>query len=862
VIPQRPHLAAVALVGASGVRGFKGRNILIGLTVVVALCWSGTGVAIAGEAHRTGLDHWAFKPVAHPDVPRPSDSSHVRNPIDAFILARLAKDNLQPSPESDRRTLIRRVSFDLTGLPPTPDEVDAFVADPDPAAYEKLVDRLLASPRYGERWGRHWLDVVRFAESDGFEMNWARPGAYHYRDWVIRAFNDDEPYDRFVREQIAGDALGADAATGFLVGGAWDRVKSPDPVLTAQQRADELHAIVSTAGSAFLGLTVGCARCHDHKFDPISQLDYYRMTAVFAGVQHGERPLTTPETRKYAAELAELKARLSDVESRLAAYEPMADVTSKSVAADKRRPGARIARNVDRFAPVRAKFVRFTILETSDAQPCIDELEIYSTGHAQRSSNVALASAGAKATASGTLSGFDIHKLEHLNDGRYGNERSWISNEIGKGWVQIELPQATEIDRVVWGRDRNLKYKDRLATKYTIEVAETPEKWKLVARSDDRLPAELDGEPEAIYRVPDGSASQSPGELAALLAERKSIKSELQKPGAQAAMAYCGTFQQPGATHRLARGDPTQPKEPVTPGAIELIGAPLDLPAEAPEQQRRLKLAEWITDAKNPLTARVMVNRVWHYHFGHGLVATPSDFGNMGSTPTHPELLDWLAGEFVANGWKLKPLHRLICLSATYRQSSDARPDAMQRDASGALLWRFPPKRLEAEAIRDSVLAISGKLDLTMGGPGFSVFKPNDNYVRVYEPKEQWTPAEFRRMVYATKIRSQQDPTFGAFDCPDGAQITPKRPTSTTPLQALNLLNGSFMLQQAEFFAGRLKSDAGPDAAREVERAFKLAFARAPTTDEREAAVKLVGEYGLPAFCRAMLNANEFVYVR
>jgi hypothetical protein len=844
----------------SDVRDLERGNILSRLLLIVALGAAFTSAADAADEHRTGIDHWAFRPVSHPAVPTVGDPSHARNPIDAFIVARLEAEKLKPAPETDRRTLIRRVYFDLTGLPPTPDEVDAFVGDPDPAAYEKLVDRLLASPRYGERWGRHWLDVVRFAESDGFEMNWSRGGAYHYRDWVIRAFNDDLPYDQFVREQLAGDALGADAATGFLVGGAWDRVKSPDPVLTAQQRADELHDIVSTAGSAFLGLTVGCARCHDHKFDPISQLDYYRMTAVFAGVQHGERALTTPQTRKYAAELAALTKRLGEVQARLAAYEPVADVGSKPVAREKCRPGLRITRNVDRFAPVRARFVRFTIFETSDVEPCIDELEIFTTGDAPR--NVALASTGAKATASGTYPNADIHKLEHLNDGRYGNERSWISNQIGKGWVQIQLPETTEIDRVVWGRDRNLKYKDRLATKYAVEVAETPGDWKLVARSDDRLPAQLDGEPEPIFRVPDGSSAQSPGELAALLAEQNSLKAELRKPGAQAAMGYCGTFQQPGVTHRLARGDPTQPKEPVKPGAIQLIGAPLDLPADTPEQQRRVKLAEWITDPGNPLTARVMVNRVWHYHFGHGLVTTPSDFGNMGAKPTHPELLDWLASEFVAGGWRLKPLHRLICLSATYRQSSEARPDAMQRDANDALLWRFPPKRLEAEAIRDAVLAVSGKLDLTMGGPGFSAFKPNDNYVRVYEPREQWTTAEFRRMVYATKIRSQQDPTFGAFDCPDGAQITPKRPTSTTPLQALNLLNGSFMLQQAEFFAERLKSDAGLDPGNDVDRAFKRAFGRPPSSVERAAAVKLIGEHGLPAFCRAMLNANEFVYVR
>jgi hypothetical protein len=275
-----------------------------------------------------------------------------------------------------------------------------------------------------------------------------------------------------------------------------------------------------------------------------------------------------------------------------------------------------------------------------------------------------------------------------------------------------------------------------------------------------------------------------------------------------------------------------------------------------------VKVAAWITDPANPLTARVIVNRLWHYHFGTGIVATPSDFGNMGAKPTHPELLDWLASELVARGWRLKPIHRLICLSTTYRQASDARADGLSRDASDSLLWRFPPRRLEAEAIRDGVLAVSGKLDLKMGGPSFDVFKPNDNYVRVYEPKDKWDKAEWRRMVYALRVRSQQDATFGAFDCPDGAQITPKRPSSTTPLQALNLLNSSFMLQQSEFFAERVKTEAGPEAARQVDRAFDLAFGRQPSQEERDTGAKLIGEHGLPAFCRAMLNANEFVYVR
>jgi hypothetical protein len=395
-----------------------------------------------------------------------------------------------------------------------------------------------------------------------------------------------------------------------------------------------------------------------------------------------------------------------------------------------------------------------------------------------------------------------------------------------------------------------------------VEVVDASGAGKVVAQGFDRLPYALDGRTDEIYTLGQSAKPQAAVELASLIGERRAIRRELAKPGAGEGVAYLGTFVQPGKTYRLSRGDPTQPKEEVAPGGIALVGNRLDLPTDTPEQQRRVKLAEWITDPANPLTARVMVNRMWHYHFGQGLVTTPSDFGNMGAKPTHPELLDWLATELVAQGWKLKPIHRLIVTSATYRQSSEARSDAMERDAGTTLLWRYPPRRLEAEAIRDSVLFATGKLDLTLGGPGFEVFKPNDNYVRVYEPKETWGTPEWRRMVYALKVRSQQDATFGAFDCPDGAQITPKRPSSTTPLQALNLLNGSFMLQQAELLAERLKSEVGLDPGAEAERGFELALGRDPSNAERDAAAKLIAQHGLPAFCRALFNANEFVYMR
>jgi hypothetical protein len=795
----------------------------------------------AQDAKPQAAQHWALRAPTRAQVPTPRDPSRVHNPIDAFILHRLDQENLTPSPESDRRTLIRRVSFDLTGLPPTPDEADSFVSDPSPDAYEKLVDRLLASPRYGERWARHWLDVVRFADTHGFEMNQPRPNAWRYRDWVIRSLNDDMPYDRFVLEQLAGDAVGADEATGFLVAGPWDQVKSPDPVLTAQQRADELHDLVSVTGATFLGLTVGCARCHDHKFDPIPQTDYFRFVAVFAGVQHGERPLRAADDEARAQDAARVAQSLAEVDARIDATQPLARPGARNA-----RPSVSPLRNVERFEPVEAKYVRFTVAGTNQFEPCIDELEVYAAGEAAPR-NVALASAGATATSSGDYPGNPIHKLEHVNDGRYGNGRSWISSEQGRGWMQVELPEKTRIDRVVWGRDREGKYKDRLAIDYQLAVSDDGAKWRVVASSGDRLPR-------------DSITPPPPPEAQTLLAQRDSLQKKLTELTSQP-LAYAGTLAQPPPTHRHNRGDPMQPLEAVAPGALSFVGRSLDLAPDLPEQQRRLALARWVVDPTNPLTARVIVNRLWQHHFGRGLVDTPSDLGRMGTKPSHPELLDWLATELVSNGWRLKPVHRLIVLSATYRQSSATRSDASALDADAVLLWRYPPRRLDAEALRDSILFASGKLDLTPGGPGFDTFKPNDNYVRVYDPKDQFGPPEWRRMVYQFKPRSQHDGTFGAFDCPDAGQSAAKRTTSTTPLQALNLMNSPFVLQQAAFFAERVAREAGDDPAAQVDRAFALALGRTATADERTAAEELIRQHGLPALCRALFNANEFVYL-
>lgn len=797
--------------------------------------------------------HWSFQPLARPAVPQVTAKQWARNAIDNFVLTKLEENKLQPSREAGRVTLIRRLSFDVIGLPPTPEEIDQFVTDKSPNAYEKLVDRLLASPRYGERWARHWLDVVRFAESNGYETNLPRTNAWPYRDYVIRSFNEDKPYDKFVTDQLAGDQMGEDAATGFIVGGAWDAVKSPDVNLTMQQRMDELHDMVATTSSTFLGLTVGCARCHNHKFDPVSQVDYYAMQAMFAGVQHGERPLRLPDYAAHQEEAETLRRSLAALSRKLERFEPLAQVGETK----QRRAPVHPLHNTERFAATEAKYVRFTVLKTSNIEPCIDELEIFTAEAKLR--NVALAKSGAKASASGTFVGSARHKLEHINDGKYGNERSWISNEQGKGWVEIELPEKAIINRIIWARDREGKYSDRLPTEYRIEIATEADHWKLVASSEDRAPYKGGAALVRDYSA-EGMDDGAAKDLAESLSQRKDLESRL-KALTEVPQIYAGTFAQPGPTHKLFRGDPTQKREEVAPATLSEFGNKIELPANAPEAVRRVALAKWIVDPKNPLTARVMVNRIWQHHFGDGIVGTPSDFGHNGFKPTHPELLDWLASQFIERGWSIKAMHRLILTSSTYRQSSKANAQGMALDTSDRWLWRFPPMRLEAEPIRDAILAISGKLNLQMGGPGFDLFEPNDNYVKVYNSRNDFGPNEWRRMVYQAKPRMQLDDTFGAFDCPDAGQISPRRNSSTTPLQALNLLHGSFIIQQAGFFAERLKVDCGEDSKAQVRRAFRLTFGRDATKSEIASSAKFIKDTDLQNFCRALFNANEFLYV-
>ncbi|MBN8624431.1 MAG: DUF1553 domain-containing protein [Planctomycetes bacterium] len=806
----------------------------------------GVDVPMDGVAEAEQKSHWAFQPLVRPALPPATSArSAGQNPIDRFIAAKLLEKGLQPSPPADPATLLRRLKFDLLGLPPTWEETQAAAS----TKYEQLVDQYLASPHFGERWARHWLDVVRFAESNGFETNLVRPSAWPYRDYVIDAFNTDKPYDRFVLEQLAGDQLAADPATGFLVAGPWDKVKSPDPVLTANQRADELHDMVGTTGSVFLGLTVGCARCHNHKFDPISQVDYYALKAVFAGVQHGERPWRVETDPAEVAKLAELQGRQAEVEKKLLTYR------------DLLRPAVTRFANEERFEPIETELLRFTITATNNgSEPCIDELEVFTAEPQPR--NIALATHKTSAKGETNFPRSDRHKLEHINDGQYGNGRSWISGTKGTGMMQLRFEKPVRIDRVVWSRDRAAdgRYTDRLPVGYYIEVATSPGKWKVVASSDDRLPYGTEPDASRIREKSTLSAAERE-RIAALAKESRELSLAITALD-KAPMIYAGKFQQPEAVYRFHRGDPMQQREAIAPGALAKFGAPIMLSPESPEHERRLALARWIVDPKNPLTARVIVNRLWQGHFGRGLVDTPSDFGLNGARPTHPELLDWLAAELIDHGWSLKHIHRLIVTSATFQQSSQAaigdRRTAI--DADNVWLWRSSPRRLEAEPLRDAILAVAGNLNPKRGGPGFDLFEQNDNYVKVYDSKHEFSDNERRRMIYQAKPRMQLDDVFGAFDCPDAGQTAPKRTRSTTPLQALNLLNSPFLLEQSKVFAARIEREAGAKRDDQVRQAFRLALAREADNAELAEAVQLVERHGLSALCRALFNANEFLY--
>lgn len=794
------------------------------------------GVDLAELEDRT--DHWSFKPLSI--LPPPVDRSERSNDVDSipdgslqidrFIWAALQQHGLQPAAAASRRDWLRRVYFDLIGLPPTPADVAAFERDRTPDAHRRVVDQLLGSPRYGERWGQHWLDVVRYADTHGFEVNTPRPNAWPYRDYVIDAFNNDTPYDRFIHEQLHGDTLQQDAATGFLVTAAalLPGQIGKDDASKRLARQDELAEIVINTGEAFLGLSIGCARCHDHKFDAISHRDYFSMQAFFSGVKYGDRPIATADDAERQQEIDRLSEHLAAIESDLKqnASPPGDALTTPEL-------------NELTFDPIEAKYVRFTIHDCNLhpslglIEPCIDEFEIFPAQG--EPTNLALAGNGAIVTASGSRSSAK-HRLEHINDGQYGNSRSWMSDTAGRGWVMFELPASTSIQRVVWSRDRLKKFSDRLPTAFTLEAGTSLAQMQHLA----------------------GLTAEQAVRSQRLRDEKQALEKQLttlqKRP-----QVFAGRFTDPAPTHLLLRGDPEQPSEEVPPAVVAALGS-VELPTDAADSKRRSALADWIASPNNPLTARVMANRIWQWHFGVGLVATPSDFGRSGQRPSHPELLDWLAAEFIRSGWSVKHLHRQILLSATYGQANSIDPKAQAIDADVRLLWRFPSRRLEAEAIRDSMLAVNGRLDFKTGGPGFDLFKARGG-LSGFPPIQSFSGDGLRRMVYAHKIRMEPESVFGAFDCPDAGQSTARRRQSTTPIQALNLFNSRFTLEQSAALAARAEGESPSDIGQQIRLLYQWTLARVPRDEELVSAESLVRDHGLSTLCRVIYNSNEFLFI-
>jgi hypothetical protein len=722
-----------------------------------------------------GGTFWAFRPLNR--VEPPALKTWARNPIDGFIAAGLDLKGLAPASPAPPAKLIRRLYYDLIGLPPTPEEVDAFERDPSPAAYEKLVDQLLADPHFGERWGRHWLDVARYADSDGYEFDIERPNAYHYRDFVIKAMNEDLPFNTFVKWQLAGDEVAPDnpmalAATGFCTNG---------PTVSNQElelnHYDEWDDMLSTTGVAFLGMTIACARCHDHKYDPISSRDYYRMLSAFTTTKRYDALLAPrAEAEAYRKSLAEWETRLKSAKDGLEAV----------------------------YAPAREKL------------------------------------------------------------------RS----------AKIDALQATDDEKTLLKSpkdDKNETQKQAFA-KYDGQIKV----------SDEEVRKTLDGE----------TIRQADAAIAAIAAV------EIEKPASPpVALALTDAKPEPVDSYFLARGNPDAKQEKVTlgfmaalPGCDDPRFMPATLrPADAVTTFRRAALAEWITDVDygaGRLTARVIANRLWSYHFGNGIVRTPNDFGTQGERPTHPELLDWLAAELVGNGWSLKHLHKLMVMSAAYRQSSEFNPGAAKIDPENRLLWRQNPRRLEAEIIRDATLDITGCLNPRMFGPGVYPFMPPDAVATGSTPK--WPkdakdgPDTWRRSVYIFVRRSARMPMIESFDAPDTVVSCGRRMATVTPTQSLSLMNSAFSSDQAKYFAERLRRDAGDDHAAWVRRAYLLALNRQPSDRElalsldflekqivrhqRQEAANAAANYyalkdkdirqaALTDFAQVILALNEFVYV-
>ena len=827
------------------------------------------------EAKRGDKSWWSLQPLA-------KQSPH--DGIDGFIAAKLAEKKLTLNPPAEPRALIRRMTYDVTGLPPSAEEVETFIkahAVDARQATSALVDRLLASPRYGERWGRHWLDVVRFGESNGFERNVVVDDLWPFRDYVIKSVNDDKPFNRFITEHLAGDVIGKDdpaveVGSAFIVAGPYDDVGNQDQVAQANIRAATLDDMITATSGAFLGLTINCARCHHHKFDPIPTEDYYRLRTAFEGVTHGRRVVASKEDREaFTAATKPLNIELKKLEAERDALDKAIDIRAKAAFAETKPTRQKIDLHgtSETFAPTEAKALKFIIHRlTSDHQPAtkgkrpgaqggkLTEFQVWSAEEPAR--NVALAANGTRAEGAKAATAEDFPEAygpQYCIDGERGE--AWFIGDPAELTLTFAKPEM--IDGITFINARGDRETDdskvRGATpcEYEIQVSSDGVTWRTVASDEGREPWTPEhGIAKSRQRV---TTPEEHEKGAALEKQIAHVQGELTRVP-KLAQIWAGTYAQPKEPTFVHKGgDPMKPGEAVVPASLSVLDRvtkPYALKPEAEEGQRRLALARWITSPENPLTPRVLANRVWQYHFGTGIVDTPSDFGFLGSKPTHPELLDYLASRLVANGWKLKPLHREILLSQTYRQSAAYRESAAKEDKDARLLWRFPPRRLSAEELRDSMLTVAGKLQLEpMGGPGFRLYKFTQNNVCTYFPLDTHGPETYRRAVYHQNARASIVDVLNDFDLPDIAFAAPKRANTTTPLQALTLLNHSFTLDMAKALAARIQSG-DP-----VTQGYRCTFQREPTAREREAATKLITANGTEAFCRGLLNANEFLYL-
>lgn len=864
------------------------------------------------------LNWWSLRSLESPDVP-PADDAWCRTPIDAFVLARLKERNLTPSVEADRTTLIRRLYFDLIGLPPTPERVEEFVKDDDVLAYDKLVDELLDSEHYGERWARHWLDVVHYADTHGYDKDKPRPNAWPYRDYVIRSFNEDKPYARFVLEQIAGDILWPHTrdgitAVGFIAAGPWDFIghaEVPETKIDGRiARHLDRDDMVSSTMNTFTSTTVQCARCHNHKFDPVTQEHYYSLQAIFAALDRADRNydddvITSRRRALLAARQHELQSEkeLLDATVREAAGEELEKLESSLAQLEEQKRGSKERPEFGYHSQVEstASHQKWFQVDLGQSIP-IDQV-VYVGAHDQ-TNNI------------GHGFGFPPRfKIEVADDVDF---RAGVTVLVDQTREDVENP-GTKPQIVSVKTETRARYVRMTATKLAarnndyifalgelsvlskgknaalhkdvsaLDSIEAPVRWQRSNVVDgyhfgQAVPPELLAEIEATQEhkqalLERATTASVRRKLTANVEATEQIDqalADLPKP----AKVYAGTIHtgrgafkgtgasggQPRSIHVLHRGNILEPLEPVSAGTIPVItGANwrFSLDAGHSEGDRRVALAHWLVRNDNPLTWRSIVNRVWQYHFGRGIVDSPNDFGRMGREPSHPNLLDWLAAQFRDGDQSLKALHKLIVTSAVYRQS--AADDAANSliDGSNVYLWRMNRRRLEAEELRDAVLAVSGKLDRTMYGPGMRLFvleRPEHSPHYEYHKHDPDDPNSHRRAVYRFIVRSQPDPFMTTLDCADSSQSVAKRDETVTALQALSLLNNKFMVRMAEHFAMRVRQEAGNDS-EQAQRAFALATGHMPTLQEREDLTSFTSKYGLENTCRLLFNLNEFVFV-